>query len=214
MSPSDHGSEFDVDPSQEHPSPDAINDKPQALEVNWQPLSKSYLFESHWYNLRQDEIVLPSGQKATYTYVEHPGSVFVIPVTTDNDIVLIRSYRYTIDEWCWEIPAGTLGDCKGLSPEEVAAEELRQEIGAAFETLESLGHYFLSNGIAKLEGHFFLARNVSIRQTLSLEPTEVIGRVEHKSIAEVQNMLTEGKFRDGDSAFGLLLALRRLAVGA
>ncbi len=50
----------------------------------------------------------------------------VLPVTTDGQVVMIRSYRYTVDDWCWELPAGGLGDKPGVPLVEVAQQELRR----------------------------------------------------------------------------------------
>ena len=40
--------------------------------------------------------------------VRHPGSVVLLPMPSAHEIILIRQYRYTIDRWIWELPAGTL----------------------------------------------------------------------------------------------------------
>lgn len=52
-------------------------------------LDSHYLWQSPWYNLRQDRLRAPGGREYTYTVVEHPGAVWVVPVTTDGQIVLI-----------------------------------------------------------------------------------------------------------------------------
>ena len=39
----------------------------------WTRNGSKYLFESRWFNLRQDSVKLPSGDEITYTVVEHPG---------------------------------------------------------------------------------------------------------------------------------------------
>ena len=46
----------------------------------WRRRSWRYLFESRWMKLRQDEITLPSGAEITYTVIEHPGFVVIVPV--------------------------------------------------------------------------------------------------------------------------------------
>ena len=79
--------------------------KPNASRQGWQIRASRHLYESHWYSVRQDEIRLPDGQEITFTQIEHPGFVSVVPVTPDGQIILIYSYRYTVDDWMWEIPA-------------------------------------------------------------------------------------------------------------
>jgi 8-oxo-dGTP pyrophosphatase MutT (NUDIX family) len=50
-----------------------------------------------------------------------------VPLTREGWVVLIRSYRYCVDDWCYEVPAG--GPSPGLTTEEVARRELSEEIG-------------------------------------------------------------------------------------
>ncbi|MFM6251840.1 MAG: hypothetical protein ACKPEQ_22300, partial [Dolichospermum sp.] len=76
------------------------NDKPQGKKIGWELQKTDLIFKSQWYNLRQDKISLPNNEEITYTYVEHPGAVFIIPITANQEIILMRSYRYTIDDWC------------------------------------------------------------------------------------------------------------------
>ena len=77
---------------------------------------------------------LPTGEEIVYTYQEHAGFVTVLPVTTDGQVVMIRSYRYTVDDWCWELPAGGLGDKPGVPLDEVARQELAEETGGSAES--------------------------------------------------------------------------------
>jgi len=86
-------------------------------------------FATPWMSLRVDTGVLADGDRFTYTYVEAAPAVFVVPVTETGDIVLIRQYRYTIDAWCLEVPAGGTWDRRGQDLIAVAHDELREEIG-------------------------------------------------------------------------------------
>ena len=158
--------------------------------------------------MRKDQISLPNNQEITYTYVEHPGAVFIVPITANQEVILIRSYRYTIDDWCWEIPAGTLGDQKGLSPEEVARLELLEEIGGIAETFESLGWYYMANGLANLKNFFFIGHNVILNQDTQREVTEIIAEIKSFQIKDILTMIQDGLIKDGESAFALMLAFK------
>ena len=63
----------------------------------WKTLDSHFLWQSQWYNLRQDRVRTPAGHEFTYTIVEHPGAVWVVPVTGDGHVVLVRHYRYPVD---------------------------------------------------------------------------------------------------------------------
>ena len=62
----------------------------------WQTLDTTRLWESKWYNLRQDRVRIHTGNEVTYTYQEHPGAVFIVPVTPEGKIVLVRQYRHPV----------------------------------------------------------------------------------------------------------------------
>jgi len=90
-------------------------------------LSRRYLWQSRWYNVRQDQLRNRSGGELIYTVIEKPPAVWVVPVTADGELVLIDQYRYTVDAWCQEVPAGNIEP--GLDAPGMAARELREEIG-------------------------------------------------------------------------------------
>jgi ADP-ribose pyrophosphatase len=63
----------------------------------WKVLESTLLWQSRWYNLREDRLRTPAGHEFTYTLVDHPGAVWVVPVTAGGHIVLVWQYRYTVD---------------------------------------------------------------------------------------------------------------------
>jgi ADP-ribose pyrophosphatase len=187
-----------------------MHDKPLGETLGWKLIQSASLFRSRWFNLRQDTISVRGQRETTYTYIEHPGSVFVVPVTADGQILLIHSYRYTLDAWCWEVPAGTMGDAVGLSPESAAIRELREEAGATCRTLTHLGEFYLANGFANHRTRFFLAWDVRVVSRPDTEPLEQIAKVTSFPLTEVERLIREGEIKDGDSAFALLLAMNYL----
>lgn len=167
----------------------------------FQTLSSRVVWSCPWYHVRQDQIVRPDGSSGEYNVVEHEGAVWVVPVTTDGQVVLIRHYRYTVDDWCFEVPAGGLQD--GHSPEEVARAELREEIGGVGGTLRAIGTFYTSNGISNEQAHVFLASGLSLRETAH-EPAEVL-ELHPVPIEQALRMAHDNKISDGPSALALLL---------
>jgi len=135
----------------------------------WRRRSWRYLFESQWFNLRQDDLILPSGAEITYTLVEHPGYVVVVPVLADGRVVMERLYRHTVQQTLWECPSGGLD---GETPETAARRELEEETGYRAETLTHLGHFVGSSGISNEEYDIFLATGLHADGTVHREPAE------------------------------------------
>ena len=179
------------------------DDKPVGASLGWQRLETSRPYQSRWHNLRQDRIRLPSGEEITYTYQEHPGFVAVVPVTPDGQVVLIRSYRYTVDDWCLELPAGGTGDKMGASLLDIARQELVEETGGIPQVLEQVGWFYTMNGTSSARCTVFLARGVVLSEPTQLEPTEK-SDVVLIPVAQALQMARDGRITDGDSALALL----------
>ncbi len=183
--------------------------KYRAPALGWDLLSTRYLYRSPWHHLRQDRVRLPDGHVITYTYQEHAGFVAIVPVTDEGHVILIRTYRYTVDDWVWEIPAGGLGNRPGQALVEVAKEELAEEVGGIARQWEYVDWFYIANGTANIVGHLFLATGVTLVSSPRREATEIMA-VHRVPITEALAMARDGRMRDGESALALLRLEPRL----
>ena len=71
-----------------------------------------------------------------YTKSVEPEGVVIYPVLKDDPekLVLIRQYRYPIDEYIYELPAGMIE--AGETPAQAAVREMKEETGFDFEPYE------------------------------------------------------------------------------
>ena len=168
--------------------------------ASWETIDSKYLWQSHWYNLRQDRLRTPEGGEYTYTLVDHPGAVWIVPVTAEGRVALIWHYRYPVDDWCYEVPAGGLSP--GLSPEEVAHRELLEEVGGRAAELRHMGQFYTSNGISSEVAYVYLATGVELGET-QREPTELM-EIRLVPVEEALRMARAGEITDGPSALALL----------
>ena len=172
------------------------------MKKPFKQLDSKIAWACDWYDVRQDSIELPDGSIGQYNVVRRETAVFIIPITPDNEIVMLHQYRYTVDDYCWEIPAG--GVKAGQTLEEAARDELREEIGGTTEQLEYGGQFYTANGFCDEIGHYFIAKNVIMGETAH-EPAESM-QVHTKPIAQVLRMVRNHEVTDGQSALILLLA--------
>ena len=159
-----------------------------------------------WYQIRQDDLRLPDGSAGVYNVVEKTPAAWIVPVTTDGQLVLIRNYRYTVDDWCLEIPAGSL--LPDQTKEEAAARELREEIGGVAAAWEYVGQFYTANGICNEISHIFLATGVALHQPAH-EPAEVM-EVLQVPIDRALALARTNQISDGPSALAILLCEGRL----
>lgn len=177
-------------------------------ERPFQTVSSAIVWSCPWYRIRQDAILTPDGAPGTYNTIEKSDAVWILPVTIGGLIPLLYHYRYTIDTWCWEIPAGSVEP--GRSLEQTARTELREEVGGVAGKLEYIAPYFLANGICNEKGHFFLATNVTLGPPAH-EAAEVI-EIHSLPILEVLEMAHAHRISDGPSALAILLCADRLRL--
>jgi ADP-ribose pyrophosphatase len=176
------------------------------VKSRWRRRDSRYLYESRWFNLRQDELTLPGGQEITYTHVEHPGYAMVVPLLDDGRVVMERVYRHTVGCALLECPSGGLD---GEPPALAARRELEEETGYLAGSVESLGCFYGSSGISNEQVHLFLARDVTAGGSIRREITEEI-EIVHIELAELVRLARTGELTDGPSALALLLAEAKL----
>ncbi len=170
-------------------------------------ISSRIAWSCPWYRVRQDEIITPDGRPGVYNVIEKPDAVWIVPITTQGQVAMVYQFRYTVGEWCLEVPAGSVKP--GQTIEEAARDELREEVGGTANSLDYIGRFFLANGICNEVGHIFLAAGVVLGHPQH-ESAEVMN-VTLKTPHEALHMARTGEISDGPSALALLLCADRLA---
>jgi len=178
------------------------DDKPNGVALGWRRLATDYPYTYHMFRVRRDQAHWPDGHVAPYVYVQGCGAVWVVPVTTDGQVVLIRQFRYTMDDWCWEVPAGGMHDFTG-SPLDLAKRELAEEVGGVSDDWLCVGSFRPGNSIIDAVYHICLARNVRLAREPKREPGEII-EVHPVPIPRALEMARNGDIVDGHSALALL----------
>ena len=95
--------------------PDADHENPPFGKT----LSSRRGFDGRLVHVRVDDVRLPTGRTTTREIVEHPGSVAIVGVTSDGNVLLLRQSHHAIGRTLLGIPAGTLEP--GETPEACAA---------------------------------------------------------------------------------------------
>ena len=171
-------------------------------------IGSRYLWQSKWYSLREDRLRNRDASEFTYTVVDHPGAAWVVPVTNDHQVVLIRQYRYPVDDWCYEVPAGGLGS--DGDPQAAAHRELREEVGGIAADLRRVGKFYTSNGISNEVAYVYLATGVELGGA-ERESTELM-EMQLVPVGEALRMARDGDITDGPSALALLWCERLLSA--
>ncbi|MGE5335137.1 MAG: NUDIX domain-containing protein, partial [Nitrososphaerota archaeon] len=148
-----------------------------------------------------------TGDEITYSYMERPDCVAIVPVMASGEMLILRQYRYPVRDWCWEIPMGGIED--GEDPEATVSRELLEEGGGRATSVRYITIFYTANGAVQQRCTVYLAEGV-VRDETDHEPTELI-HVTALPVAEVLRMAQAGEITDGLSALAILLCAPYLA---
>src|SRR4051812_16110488 len=169
----------------------------------YRTLETRYLLKSPWRSFREDRVDIGQGREINYSYAEVPRAAFVVPLTADGQIVLIRQYRYPVRDWVLEVPAGSLENAEE-DPAVRARHELKEEIGGECQELIHLARFYSSSAHITLSSEAYLATGVILGE-MQLEETELLQRLILPA-SEVLAMARQGQISEGQSAYAILLA--------
>jgi len=154
------------------------------------------------FKIIRKQIQTSDGIQHPYEIVVPLGAVVVLPLLDQGrQVVMIRNYRYSIEQELWELPAGML-DRPDEDPAEAARRELEEETGYQAGALTPLGAFYPSPGImTELIQAYVAADLIKTRQRL--EATERI-TVNVLDFAEALRMIRDGRIKDGKTIITLL----------
>jgi 8-oxo-dGTP pyrophosphatase MutT (NUDIX family) len=125
----------------------------------WKTLSTKTIYDNPWINVREDKVINPSGNNGIYGVVSFKNkAIGIVPVDKEGYTYLVGQYRYTLNEYSWEIPEG--GGPIGIEPLESAKRELKEETGFTAKKWTNLGRLHTSNSVTDEEGFIFLAEDL------------------------------------------------------
>jgi len=143
------------------------------------------------FNLRTDQAVSPrTGRTHPFFVLESSSWVNVIPLTPDEDVVLVRQYRHGTRSVTLEIPGGLVENAD--TPEEAAMRELMEETGYVTDEVLPLGWIHANPAILNNRCYTFLARDVvfsGARHQDDREDIEVLLR----PLAAIPRLIREGE---------------------
>ncbi len=144
-------------------------------------------------SLIEEEISLPTGKSITHTTIAHPGAAVILPITTDDTIVLVNQFRPSLKKWLLELPAGTIES--GEMPLNCARRELEEETGYSSTNLTPLGLFTPLAGFCDEIQHLFVATNLKKTARLDCDDDEVIEVLE-LSVEEIEQKIKDGDITD------------------
>lgn|SRR5262245_44912 len=168
-------------------------------------IERREVYRGRIFNLDVDQVTLPTGHTVTMEVVRHPGSVVLLPIPEPGKIILIRQYRYTLDRWIWELPAGSLKP--GEDPALAAARECEEEIGLVPRRVDRLRGLYPTPGFCDEEMIYFRCQELEPPAPDSSAHKDEDEVIEPRTftVTEARALVASGEIVDLKTVAGLTL---------
>lgn len=174
-------------------------------ESSGRVLAHQRVYEGKVLDLDVDDVEEPGGIRGRREVVRQQGSVAALPVHEDGRVVLVRQYRYAVDDQVWELPAGRIDP--GEAAETAARRELEEEVGLQPGSLEPLLEFWTTPGFCDEVMHLYRATGlVSVPARPEADENIQAGTF---SLEEAREMIRRGQIREGKTLVALLLEVER-----
>ena len=158
-------------------------------------LSSKKIYESNVIDLYEDQVLVSNGIKAQRVVARHNGAAAVLPITSDNKIILTKQFRYPLNQVMIEIPAGKK-DSKDELGIECAKRELEEETGYNSNDIEHIFDIHNAVGYSDEMIQIYIAYNCyKVENPLDSDPDEILENY-IISIDEAKSMLDNKELTD------------------
>lgn len=166
--------------------------------MTWQKLSSKQVYQNRFMMVTEDELITDHGDQITFGIVHKIPGASIVPWDGEY-FTLVGQYRYPVDFFSWEFPAGHF---EHDNMESTARAELEEEAGLLAGQIEKIGEFHLAPGHHTQVIHFFLATDLSVGRK-KLETAEKGMQVKKVTHAELNEMIKTGVVKDSLTIAGL-----------
>jgi len=181
----------------------------ETSDLMWIEENRRELYRTGILSLWDAECRSPEGKKRSFTLIDCPDWVIVVPVLegpAGRQLVMVRQWRHGSRELSVEFPGGVLES--GEDPETGAGRELEEETAYRAGRLVKLGSMRPNPAIMTNMVHFYLADDLQPLPNQNLDEDEFVD-VEHIAEKEVKAALGRPPFVHSLTAAALAFYLAR-----
>ena len=170
---------------------------PQASPDQSLVLQQRLFYRGRKFNFDVSQRRLPNAAEGEFEYIQHPGGALAVPVTAEQQLVLVKQFRFPLEQYLLEFPAGTLE--VGEDPETTIRRELEEETGYRAATWRSIGQFALAPGYSDEIIYAFLAQDLEQLAVPPAQDEDEDIEVVLMTFAEFEAAIAEGQPIDAKS---------------
>ncbi len=171
------------------------------LKNPWKTIQVKKVYDNPWIEVSHRDVITPGGGEGIYGKVHFKNlAIGIIPLDEDYNTWIVGQYRYTLDEYSWEIPEG--GCPLKTAPLDSAQRELQEETGISARKWTPVLELTTSNSVTDERAISFVAQNLSFGVS-SPEETEELA-VRKLPFSDLVKMIEKGIITDALSVATIL----------
>jgi len=163
-------------------------------------------FQGNIIRLETGTVTMPDGYHLPVEVVHHPGGAAVVAINANHEVCMLRQYRFILDDWIWELPAGKRDNNE--DPADTAKRELQEEAGLLADHWQTLGESVSSPGVFTERIWYYLATD--LEQTATAPEQGECIEVHWVALDELVQRCMNGDIEDGKTIIGLMRAAASL----
>lgn len=168
----------------------------------WPLLAEKDVLKTPVFTVRDNILRSPKdGAEKTFTVLEVPDWVQVLPITDSGQAVLVKQYRFGSREFSLELPGGVVE--KDQTPLEAARRELMEETGYQAERLIQMAAFKPNPAVQNNIAHFFVAEGARLAGPTNFDENEDLELVEIP-LDELRGLVKSGKIDHAIMVAGIL----------
>ena len=150
-----------------------------------------------------DEVRRENGRLTRRVCLKHPQASAIIPFVSDNEILMVKQYRYALKREMLEIPAGKIDN--GEDPEQCIKRELIEETGFNARHVKWLYTYAPAVGYSNEFIHIFEGRDLC--EAEKGYNKDEISSVEILPVEKALEMIKNHEILDGKTIIAMALTM-------
>ncbi|MES2388433.1 MAG: NUDIX hydrolase [Bacteroidota bacterium] len=171
----------------------------------WQTLSSEKKYDNPWISVTENQVIKPGGGNGIYGVVSFKNlAIGIVPVDAEGYTYLVGQFRYTLNEYSWEIPEG--GGPVGQDPLITARRELKEETGYSAAKWTLINKIHTSNSVTDELGFIYMAEDLTPGET-EFDDTEVL-HIKKVHLSEALEMVLRSEITDCISVAAIFAVAR------